>query len=635
MEGFSAEGLRERFKDNLGFFKHHLPKLYEQLLPAPCAYNLLWDSGGLNILNLSDGSLLFPCIGGEHQMFNISKDWASHILNNPKWTLNDNGLILGDLDLKALPLTNQACQDILELSAPNAPYHLGQNFYPPTILYGMAGGLFLALLLEQGAFFHALYIYEEHIDLLRISCYFIDYPQLFYATPPQACAIFLKNLPTPFFKHAFLNKRITHSFLHLEFDPYKSENTQRAQELFCAHKKSALRGWGSFEDEMLGLSNSLQNLKESRHILDPKTCPHMDLPICVVGNGPSLDGLLDFIQSNQENMLIFSCGTALKVLKAHQIHVDFQIEIERIDYLKEVLLDAPLGDTPLMCANMINTSARQLAKEVFMFMRGGSASGYLFPHLAVEYSAPFVGNAGVALACLFSQTLILCGLDCGYIQGASKHAKGSYYGEEGTQIPPDALSVRPNFEGTLVYSDGLFLLSKEQMGMLFKKHGTLVYNLSNGAFIENTIPKRAQDLLLKKGSKSKALKRIKRAFKPQAPINLPLEGLQAFKEQIKQLLQKPMRTKKELYARMDDLSALSLQKSQEDPLVGILLEGSLAHLGLHALAVSLSLKQSQVPAFYAQIQEIITATLDKMVARCHWLAMGSRSKWSGAGCCQL
>ena len=67
----------------------------------------------------------------------------------------------------------------------------------------------------------------------------------------------------------------------------------------------------------------------------------------MVGNGPSLDLLLDFLKENEKNCIIFSCGTALKPLKTHGVKVDFQIEVERIDYLKEVLENAPLEDTPL------------------------------------------------------------------------------------------------------------------------------------------------------------------------------------------------------------------------------------------------------------------------------------------------
>ncbi|WP_163532331.1 6-hydroxymethylpterin diphosphokinase MptE-like protein [Helicobacter suis] len=625
-EGISEKKIGACFRDNLTFFKAHLPELYNKLLPPPTLYNLLYDAGGINILNLTNATLLFPCLEGKHQMLAISKDWAKRILNNPKWQLHDNGV---SLDSSTLSLTNQACQAMIEMVSTypcSQEYRLGQNFYPPTAIYGLAGGLFLALLLEQGAFFHALYLFEEHIDLLRISCYFIDYRCLFNATPPNSCVISLEKLNTNLLQHIFIHKKITHSFLHLEFDPYKNKISQEAAHRFNMAKKSALRGWGSFEDEMLGLNNTLENFKYNPFLLHPKRIKRIEMPICVVGNGPSLNNLLPFLKKHAKEMVIFSCGTALKVLKSYGVLVDFQVEIERIGYLKEVLLNAPLGDTPLMCANMINPEAFLLAKESYMFMRGGSASGYIWPHLSIEYSAPFVGNAGVALASLFSSTLILCGLDCGYIEGQSKHAKGSYYGVEKPSIPFDTLEVLSNFKDTRVFSDGLFLLSQMQMSMLFAKQKTRVYNLSSGAFIKHTIPTRPQDLHFKPYQKLEAIRHIKQAFKKNQTPTLSTTPLETFQTKLNTLLQTSITSKKDLYHLIDCISTLGVKSIQEEPLAGILLEGSLSHMCLHMLVSSLHLKQSDIPNFYMQAKEILLSTLEKMIGRYRWQVLQHQSK---------
>ncbi|BEG57123.1 PH domain-containing protein [Helicobacter sp. NHP21005] len=614
MEGLiTEERMGACFRKNLEFFKARLPKLHATLLNPPTLYNLLSDTSGVNVINLSDGSLLFPTTHGRHQMLNIAQEWAKSPLNNPKWRL-DNNSITPLSPLESLPLTNEGCQALLNLSPTESGTicRLGANFYPPTIFYGLAGGLCLALLLEQGAFFHALYLCEEHPDLWRISCYFVDYARLFEATPPNACVLSLGQMPPTLWQHVFLTKKITHSFLHLEFDPYKNDNTKQQAQSFNAAKKSALRGWGSFEDEMLGLTNTLENLKNNPPILQPKRLKPIDLPICVVGNGPSLDALLPFLKENAPKMVVFSCGTALKVLKKAGVAVDFQIEIERIDYLKEVLESAPLEDTPLICGNMLNPKALTCAKEVYVFMRGGSCSGYLAPPLSVEFSAPFVGNAGVALASLFSHTLILCGLDCGYIEGQSKHAKGSYYGDESPTIPTDSLEVQANFGDGKVFSDGLFLLSAKQMGQLFKHQQNQVYNLSSGAFIEHTTPLRAQDLKLMGGKKDRAIRHIKSAFKP-IKLTPPKGSLNAFKKALTELLNTPIATKKELYALVDQINALGVTTTQENPFVGILFEGSLAHLCLHLLVACLPLKQADLPAFYTKAKDIILNTIDQML----------------------
>ncbi len=607
----SEQALQARFARNLSFFSAHLPQLYAQLLLPPTHYNLLCNTQDLNIIHLENGALFFP-VG---KMLDIAQDWATRILDNPKWQLVSHKIALEDLDLKTLPLTHQACQELLTLGNDKCSSGLGKNFYPPTALFGLAGGLFLALLLEEGAFFHALYIYEEHIDLLRVSCFFVDYAQLFKATPPTACVLFLKHMPNSLLQFIFQTKRITHSLLHLEFKPYESEASTLAQQHFNAHKKSALRGWGSFEDEMLGFNNTLKNLQQSPLVLNPRTCKPFSVPICVVGNGPSLDSLLDFIDDYQERMIIFSCGTALKPLKARGIKVDFQIEIERIDYLADVLQNAPLDQTPLLYANMCNPRAVSLAQESYMFMRGGSASGYMLGDLVLEYSAPFVGNAGVRLACLFSKTLILCGLDCGYIEGQAKHAQGSFYGVERAHIPSDALQVRPNFEqGSRVFADGLFILSKDQMGALFKKYAPLVYNLSHGAYIEHTQPMRSSALKLPTCAKAKALKRLKKAFQlaPKAPTSMQFSTLLT---PLKEALNSPITTKRELYTLVDRLSALSARLSAQHPFEGILLEGTLSHCCMHMLASALSLPQAQIANFYMHAKETILKTLENISAQ--------------------
>ncbi|WP_104708631.1 6-hydroxymethylpterin diphosphokinase MptE-like protein [Helicobacter felis] len=613
MLDLSEQALKERFVKNLEFFQTHLPKLHALLLAPPSAYNLLNSPQGFNILHLESGDLLFPYEDGRHKMLEISQEWARGIWHNAKWQLKGNGVELGHFDLENLPLTHKACQEIFQTGSGQDVWDFGENFYPPSAIFGLAGGLFLALLLEEGAFFHALYIFEEHPNLLRLSAYFLDYAKLFKATPPKGCVLFLKTLSEPLLHRIFSTKKITHSFLHLEFKPYMSPASARALESFNAQKSSALRGWGSFEDEMLGLKNTFKNLKKSPLVLNPKTCTRVDVPICVVGNGPSLDTLLDFLQANQDRMIIFSCGTALKPLKARQIAIDFQIEIERIDYLKDVLLQAPLDHTPLLYANMCNPGAVSLAQESYMFMRGGSASGYTLKEWAIEYSAPFVGNAGVSLACLFSKTLILCGLDCGYIEGKSKHAKGSYYGHEGVEIPQGALAIPSNF-GDRVFADGLFILSRDQMSLAFKHHKSEVYNLSSGALIANTRPTRPKDLQLPPINKARALTRLKTAFQPAPQVQINSKAYVSFRAQILKIFQQPLHTKRDLYQVVDQLSTLSMDLSAQDPLMGILFEGSLAHICQHLLARGLLLQQAELPAFYAHAQNIILDTLELMRA---------------------
>ncbi|MFT2775802.1 6-hydroxymethylpterin diphosphokinase MptE-like protein, partial [Helicobacter pylori] len=427
LESFDAPFLEKeilkRFRDNLVFFKSYNPHLFNALNTPFKNYQLLFEKNHFNLLHTPTNALSYP----KNQMVGIAFNMASNPLNNPRWSLDNNHLSLNYLKTQnnpKLPLTLKATHAISNfLDGYQTPCSL-KKFLPPTMIYGVLDGLFLAILQAQNYRFHSLYLFEENLDLFKISCYFARYEDLI----TKGAKLFIEGFFNPNeLKMDFLKRPITHSFLKLEIMPYKSAFNSRMKENIQSYYKQALRGWGSFEDELLGLKNTLKNLPLYQTL---KTKPKkINAPICVVGNGPSLDLLLDFLKENEDHFIIFSCGTALKPLKTHGIKVDFQIEVERIDYLKEVLEKAPLEDTPLIGANMLNPNAFNVAKEAFMFMRGGSACAYISP-LNIEYAAPFVGNAGVALASLMSDEIYLCALDCAYIKGFKKHAQNSYYENE-------------------------------------------------------------------------------------------------------------------------------------------------------------------------------------------------------------
>ena len=284
---------------------------------------------------------------------------AENPLNNPAYTIHTNHLALHKLDEKNLPLTANACNPIIELMMKDFNganrFHLPTHFLPNLTIFGLLGGMFLQFLLEKGYYFHSLLLFEEDIDLFRISLYFVDYPLLFESVNERSCYIFVKSLvQREFVQNYFTHRRITNNFLRLELCLYDSPKLKQAQDEVAQSYAMNARGWGSFDDEMIGVKNAF----------------------CVVGNGASLDSLLPFIKENADKMIIFSCGTALKPLKNVGIEPDFHIEIERIDYLKDVLESAPLGETTLLCGNMVQPSALELAKEAYIFMRGGSASAY-------------------------------------------------------------------------------------------------------------------------------------------------------------------------------------------------------------------------------------------------------------------
>ncbi|PAF54251.1 hypothetical protein BKH42_01750 [Helicobacter sp. 13S00482-2] len=618
--------ISQRFINNMEYFRQTSPDLFDVLKAEPIEYNLLFDEKGLNIINLKTGELSYPTAQQGHQMVNISEELSNSPIANAKWKIYTNHIYLDKMDTSKLPITGRVCNEFIDLLHKHGgikEYYLSRSFLPSTNIFGLLGGMFLEFIRERGVFFHSLLIFEENVDMFRVSCYFVDYEKLFDNVSPKSCYLFVKDLIDKFFVRSFFSqKKITNNFLRLELKLYSSPKLDASKQVIDEEYASNSRGWGSFEDEMIGVQNTLKNISFGSNAYPILNLPkRVNAPICVVGNGASLDGLLPFIKENQDKMIIFSCGTALKPLKAYGIKPDFQIEIERIDYLKDVLKQAPLGDTPLLCANMTNPEVLDLAKESYIFMRGGSSSGYLYGSKSViEFSAPFVGNAGFALACQLGSEVLLCGLDCGYIEGASKHASDSYYGEESFALPVDAFRVRGNFD-KVVYSDSIFLLSAQNITQAIRNFNPkMALNLGEGAYIDGARSTHPNELNFAKIKKKKLIAQIKSYFtsKTKTAFNdirtdFYIQEISDFRDELKAILTTNVKNKRELFALIDIINATSAKKSFSSPFVGIMFEGSLAHMSQSLMIASLHLDKDEIEAFYIDAKEIINEALDRMV----------------------
>lgn len=608
--------ISQRFIQNMEFFKRTSKGLFEELKLPPKSYNLMLDSHGINIMDLGTNTPIYPILDGKGVMLETHLEISTSPLKNPRWKIHSNEVFLMPLDAKKLPITGEVVNNLIELLGNRGgikDYHLHPKFMPSTILYGLFGGLFLAFLVDEGVFFHSLLLFEEHVDLFRIACYFIDFAKLFDSVSDGACYLFVKDIANQkFIRNFFASRKITSNFLLCELQMYSSPKIAALREAILQEYSANKRGWGSFEDEMIGIQNTLANQK-TPIFAKPK---RLDAPICVVGNGASLDSLLPFIKANEDKMLILSCGTALKPLKNHGIQVDFQIEIERIDYLIDVLRDAPLGETPLFCGNMVNPSALNLAKEKYLFLRGGSSGSYLFDGVGcVELGAPFVGNAGVALAMHLGSEILLCGIDCAYIEGEAKHAKSSYYGDERAHIPPDATPVRGN-KDKKTFADSVFLLSLQNIIEAIRVYQPrLVLNLGDGAYIEGARSACASEVRLAPINKPALIEQIKDSMRQGKLKAGCVSEARAYIHEVCEVLKGGARSKRELFALTDRVFALMVERSARDPHLGILFEGSLGHMLQNLLLASLHLPHDDILVFYAQGLEIIKLGLEKMLLR--------------------
>uniref|UniRef100_UPI0023544D40 motility associated factor glycosyltransferase family protein n=1 Tax=Pseudoalteromonas sp. TaxID=53249 RepID=UPI0023544D40 len=288
-------------------------------------------------------------------------------------------------------------------------------------------------------------------------------------------------------------------------------------------------GWGFFEDEVIGISHTLSNLSAKFPVVKKSSTfknPLVDYPVFIVANGPSLDLAIDFLKENQSNVVILSCGTALKALLINGITPDIHIEMERtaalLDWVEVVErtegVTTRLDELNIVALNTVYDGILKRFKSAHLLSKVNDAGGRLIRAMDEkqlftypESSNPSVSNTGLAVAAeLGFKEVYLVGTDFGFVSQEHHHSKHSIYFDKDFKhkelIKKNMQSdmvVKGNFRDE-VLSTHIFDSSKGNVEILLQSNPQVTaYNTSDGAFIRFTTPKRIADISLKSTIKNK------------------------------------------------------------------------------------------------------------------------------------
>lgn len=615
---------RRRFQANLEFFAQAIPDFVPLLKEPPRRYRLAPTPVGPNLFHMESGEPVYPFEEGRSRMVEICRGMAHNPAANPAWTPCTNETRLRPLNDQEFPLTARLCNTVLGNALEDPDFdgktlHFGgQGFLPTVTLLGLLSGLQLELLRRQFGHIHSLLVYEPEPDFFKASCQLVDYPALFAQTPEHSCHLFIRgHLPTGGIRKFFDRHLITNSYLRLEQKAYDDPRLEDGQRLLAEAQRQITRGWGTFEDEMVGVRNRLAGVDPEKpkepFLARPVNC---GVPVCVVGNGPSLNGLIPFLKAHREKMVILSAGTALKPLMAAGVKPDFQVEIERRRYLAEVVKDSPIDDVPLLAADLLHPETVGVARTVFRFVRDATTTAAMHdPALKVPFSSPVVGNAALALALHMSDTVYLCGLDAGFKEDGKQHAKGSFYDDRDDESK-EKFPTRGNFSAN-VYTNSLFSLSREIMeAALAHAPDRKVYNLSDGAYIKGAEPKRAAELKVPGKEKAKALTLLKTAFQTTGFFRSPEknydETLKEYKKQMVELLKSAApKSKPELFRLVDYAFYATTLQRRNEPVSGTLLSGTFWHTLYYLFVALVHVKREDLSELTADLAEKIETILEE------------------------
>lgn len=382
-------------------------------------------------------------------------------------------------------------------------------------------------------------------------------------------------------------------------------------------------GWGFFEDEIIGISHTLSNLKAKFPILKKANSFKNTLKksaVFLVANGPSLDSAIEFLKSNQDNVIIISCGTALKALLINNIKPDIHVEMERTAGLSDFVevvertqgITIKLSELNIVALNTVYDAILKRFKTAHLLTKINDGGGHLIRRLDKRngysypmYSNPSVSNTGLTVAVeLGFEKIYLVGTDFGFVSQEYHHSKYSIYFDENFKHKDKVnekmqtnMVVKGNFKEE-VFTTNVFDSSKSSIELLLQnKPHVEAFNTSDGAFIKYAKPKQVSDIKVKnkltnKQQKITALLKVASSREQlfESNINIHIDDiktkLKVFLEQLLELAPPNFHTREQLVQAFSAQNQMLLSMQREDETIFILVQGTFKYFQTYIMANS-------------------------------------------------
>lgn len=508
----------ERLQKNLDAFKHYFPEIYKEFvdyqvadwIPAKNA------SGEINILHRDSATNWYG---------DSPKREAEELYQAFSSQPNKDGLILGYegqklkhyLHYQFVKLTQNILGDLQEEKGV-----LPENI-KSLIMFGLGSGYQLEHVLTHHKI-EKIFICEPNRDFFYASLFAIDWLAILQGVDESGGRIYINIgddgtnlfrdllnqfysigpyiLNSTFFFQGYYNARLNDSIAQLR---EQLQIVISMGEYFDHAKYGIAHTWAGIEK---GYKHLIKNPERTFSYVDK------NVPVFIVGNGPSLDSSIADIKDCYEQAIVISCGTSLQALYKKGIQPDFHAEIEqnRATYDWACRIDDPdyLKGISLLSCNGIHPDTAALYKTVLLAFKEGESStvstlkilgGSNFEVL--KFSFPTVTNfvLNIVLKMGFEQ-IYLFGTDLGFVDDKKHHSMYSGYYEGGQQLydytssANTALRVPGNFRQE-VSTKQEFKIARMIMEQSLREYPQVdCFNTSDGALINGTKPLRVNDLLV-------------------------------------------------------------------------------------------------------------------------------------------
>ena len=513
-----VEQEKSLFTENMRAFKKYFPNVYNEFIDYQ-PKNWLPVEDGAGQVNLLNKEQLLTWYGENPQ-----RECAIHVKNFTKYP-NKDGLILGYDGNKLkhylhnqLIIDNEKLRGALDESEGGLPEEIKS-----LIVFGLAAGYQLDYLRKNHQI-EKLFICEPNRDFFYASLYAINWAEFLREIDEQERRIYINigDQGNQLFRD-LLNQFYAIGPYHLANTYFYRGYYNATLNVAIAQLREQLRvviAMGEYFDHAYyGINHTREGIRRGYPNLVKNPSAHLsyedkELPIFIVGNGPSLDMSIKTIKKSCDRAIVISCGTALQALYKNGIQPDFHAEVEQnratFDWAVRLGDLAFLKEITLVSCNGVHPDTAALYKDVLLAFKSGESSTVstmsALPEKSfhtLDYAFPTVGNLAVNLFTElgFSQ-IYLFGIDLGFIDREHHHSKQSgYYSSEGEAIydynanQNTSMQVPGNLRKT-VFTKYEFRLSRTVMEDALRHFSGDCFNTADGAKIQGTIPLPLENVLV-------------------------------------------------------------------------------------------------------------------------------------------
>lgn len=501
-----------RFAQNMAVFRQYIPHIadmYEDYQPARPFKFFCSENGQPNLTWLDDDVAVY---GAEPYL--ICETLVSEFMEKgglSKFSFSQETNPLGFMHVEYLNKLNAYLDDISsrEERLDQVPHEV-----PSALIFGVGLGYHLGYLYERCKI-GTLFLFEPDPDLFYASLFCFDWAPLLTYLHQENLGLHIllgqdEETIVRDFSAAIQSRGsflIANAFIMWG---YQNEEIRKLIEKVQQEYYLLIMGWGFFDDNLIALSHTINNIERAVPFLKKGgriPSDYYRTPVFIIANGPSLDDSIAVIEKNKYKAIIISCGSAISALHKVGIKPDIHVETERTKIVYDFLvnLNDPdyLRDVLFLSTDVIHPDCATLFNQsVFTFKLGEPGVALYhnyFSHLnacaALGGVNPLVGNIGISAPIhLGFKNLYLFGLDNGYKHKGHHHSKlSSYYNNEesagalGEMMYGDSQWRREGNFGGMVISNAMFDTSRRVIEqVLATNEDVRCFNCSDGAKIDKT-----------------------------------------------------------------------------------------------------------------------------------------------------